>query len=120
MIFLDASFLISLILNKHKNHERAKKIYLRIENQEKIISNLVITEVITVLDRNLKVDEELLKSTYKYLNEDFQVIDDSLFFDEAFEEVLNQKHLGFFDCMYLRLMKILEINNITSFDKDFN
>ncbi|MDR1721815.1 MAG: type II toxin-antitoxin system VapC family toxin [Methanobrevibacter sp.] len=120
MIFLDASFLISLIVNDHKNFERAKKIYKKIENEEKIISKLVITEVITVLDSNLKVDEELLKSTYKYLNEDFQVIDDYPFFNQAFDEVLNQNHLGFFDCMYISLMKILEINKIASFDKAFN
>jgi len=120
MIFLDASFLISLIVNDHKNFERAKKIYKKIENEEKIISKLVITEVITVLDSNLKVDEELLKSTYKYLNEDFQVIDDYPFFNQAFDEVLNQNHLGFFDCMYISLMKMLEINKIASFDKAFN
>lgn len=120
MIFLDASHLISLILNNHPNHKRAKKIYLEIENREKIISKLVITEVITVLDKKLKVDKELLKYTYKYLNENFSIIDDYVFFDNAMEQVLKQKHLGFFDCMYITIMKKLEIEKIATFDKDFN
>lgn len=120
MIFLDTSYLISLISNEHCNHQRAKEIYQEIENKEKIISKLVITEVITVLDKKLKVSKEVLKHTYSYLNEDFNVIDDYIFFDMTMKRVLKEKNLGFFDCMYITIIENLEIEEITSFDKDFD
>jgi predicted nucleic acid-binding protein len=49
MIFLDANFLINLYVKSNKNHERAKEIFKLIEKREKVISNLVIIEVITVM-----------------------------------------------------------------------
>lgn len=42
MIFLDANFLINLYVETSNEHERANEIYNLIENEEKIISNLVI------------------------------------------------------------------------------
>jgi len=120
MIFLDASYLISLIFEDHDNHEKAKELYGKMKNKEKIISKLVITEVITVLDKKLKVNRELIKNAYNYLNTDFNIIDDYVFFDNALEQVLKQKHLGFFDCMYIAIMKKLEIEELATFDEDFN
>lgn len=121
MIFLDASYLVSLISNEHENHERAKGIFHnQIHDKEKIISKLVIAEVITVLDKKLKVSKELLEKAYTSLNEDFTIIDDYPFFDNAMEQVLKHKGLGFFDCMYITIMKVLEIEEIATFDKDFN
>ncbi|MDR1018629.1 MAG: PIN domain-containing protein [Lachnospiraceae bacterium] len=120
MIFLDASYLISLLFNGHDNHEKAKELYYKLDNEEKIISKLVITEVITVLDKNLKVSKELLEHAYSYLNTDFNIIDDYIFFDNAMEQVLKQKHLGFFDCMYITIMEKLEIEKIATLDNDFD
>ena len=119
MIFLDTSYLVSLILDKHEKHERSKEIYEKIEGEEKIISKLVVSEVITVLDKKLKLDKELLKSAYTYLHEDFTIIDDYVFFDDAMDQVLKQKHLGFFDCMYITIIDKLEIEEMATFDKDF-
>ncbi|MDR2624380.1 MAG: PIN domain-containing protein [Methanobrevibacter sp.] len=120
MIFLDSSYLISLIFNGHEDHEKAKKLYYELDNKEKIISKLVFTEVITVLDKKLKVSKELLEYAYNYLNTDFNIIDDYAFFDNAMEQVLKQKHLGFFDCMYITIMEKLEIEEIATLDEDFN
>jgi len=120
MIFLDASYLISLIFEDHDKHEKANELYKEMENKEKIISKLVITEVITVLDKKLKVNNELIRYAYDYLNTDFNIIDDYVFFDNALEQVLKQKHLGFFDCMYIAIMKKLEIEELATFDEDFN
>ena len=88
MIFLDASYLVSLIFEGHDKHEKAKELYEKMDNKEKIISKLVITEVITVLDKKLKVNKELIKHAYTYLNEDFNIIDDYVFFDSALEQIV--------------------------------
>jgi len=52
MIFLDTNFLISFFVNKEEDHLRAVEIAKIIENEEKIISKLVIAETITVLKKN--------------------------------------------------------------------
>lgn len=56
MIFLDANFLINLYVETSNEHERANEIYNLIENEEKIISNLVIMEVITIMNIKLKLE----------------------------------------------------------------
>jgi predicted nucleic acid-binding protein len=121
MIFLDASYLISLVVDEHENHEKAEEIFNNyIWDKEKIISKLVISEVITVLDKNLNANHDLLKKTYIYLNNDFAIVEDSIFFDDAMQQVLKYKRLGFFDSMYIAIMEILQIKEIASFDKDFD
>jgi hypothetical protein len=39
-----------------------------IKNKEKIIYRLIITEVMPLLNIRLKIDKELIKKVYKYLN----------------------------------------------------
>ncbi|MGL6298335.1 MAG: PIN domain-containing protein [Methanobacteriaceae archaeon] len=87
MIFLDASYLISLIYTKHEKHERAIEIWNQTKknNNEKIISNLVIAEVITVLDKRIKADNDILKKAYTFLNRDFIIIEDSHLFDNTLQ-----------------------------------
>ncbi|KZX17290.1 PIN domain-containing protein [Methanobrevibacter filiformis] len=49
MIFLDTSFLVAYFFENDDFHERAVEVNERIKNEEKVISNLVISEVLTVL-----------------------------------------------------------------------
>ncbi|KZX14464.1 type II toxin-antitoxin system VapC family toxin [Methanobrevibacter filiformis] len=121
MIFLDASFIINFFVDKVSFHERAVELMESIKNEEKIISNLVITEVVTVLNIKLKVNKELTKTVYEYMNKKFEIVEDSYIYDESFKKVMKYKdRLSFFDCAYIALMEDLEIKEIVSFDKDFN
>ncbi|MGL6299150.1 MAG: PIN domain-containing protein [Methanobacteriaceae archaeon] len=52
MIFLDASFLIGLFVEKSMWHRTAVEIWADIKNENTIISPLVITEILTVFKRN--------------------------------------------------------------------
>ena len=55
MIFLDTSYFIALFNENDYFHERAVEINEMIKNEDKIISNLVITEVLTVIKQKKKV-----------------------------------------------------------------
>ncbi|MDR2966837.1 MAG: type II toxin-antitoxin system VapC family toxin [Methanobacteriaceae archaeon] len=117
MIFLEPSFLISLFF-QNKNHKKSKKIFKRIEDEKLVISWMVIAEVLTVL-RKLKQSDINVKHAYNSMINDFIIIDDTIYYEKTFIASLTNK-VGFFDNLYYILMKDLEINEIVSFDPDFD
>lgn len=125
MIFLDANFLINLYVETNNKHERAKEIYNLIENEEKIISNLVIMEVITVMSIKLKQDLHLISEVYEELNNAYKVLNDASFYNKGFEILnyefnKNKERIPLFDCVYIALMKDLGIEKIATFDNHFD
>ena len=125
MIFLDANFFINLYVETNENHEKAKKIYDSLENETLIISNLVIMEVITVMNIKLKQEIGLISKVYNDLNKYYTIIIDNDYYDRGFE-ILNKEfkenneRIPLFDCVYMALMRDLEIKKIASFDKHFD
>ena len=125
MIFLDANFLINLYVETNKYHKRAEKIYYSIEDEELLISKLVIMEVITVLNLRLKKDLKLISNVYNDLNNDYKVIIDNNFYDKGFEILIrehkeNNERIPLLDCVYMAIMKELGIKKIATFDKHFD
>ncbi len=119
MIFLDSSFLISFFAEKDQYHEKAMKIAGKIENREKVISKLVIAETITIIRLKLKAKQVL--EIYSNLPENFRVIEDQKYYNNAMKEFLKYNgNISFFDSMYLYLMKKENIDEIVSFDEDFD
>ncbi|MCL2313416.1 MAG: PIN domain-containing protein [Firmicutes bacterium] len=114
MIFLDANYFINLYVKPNKlkkdklhekNHKRAKEIYKIIENKQKLISNLTIIEVITVLNVNQKQDPYLISKVYKDLNNNYDIVNDTVFHEKGFnilknEFKKNKERLPLFDCIY--------------------
>ncbi|MDR2623855.1 MAG: PIN domain-containing protein [Methanobrevibacter sp.] len=96
MIFLEASFIINLNVTKVQNHERTKEIYKNIKNEPKIISEMVICEILTVL-RKLKQDDNKLKEVHDFLvnSEDIKVLEDVIYYEKALEDTLINP-IGFF------------------------
>ncbi|OQD59138.1 putative nucleic acid-binding protein [Methanobrevibacter arboriphilus JCM 13429 = DSM 1125] len=125
MIFLDANFLINLYVETNNEHERANEIYNLIENEEKIISNLVIMEVITVMNIKLKLDLDLISEVYEELNIAYKVLNDTNFYNKGFDILKrefnrNKEKISLFDCVYVALMKDLGIEKIATFDDHFD
>jgi len=122
LIFLDANYIIALAITKHKFHERAKEINKNILEKEKIISKLVVAEVITVLNMKIKADNKIIEKTYQKMKNNFDILEDSYFYDNALEKLLkyNEKDLSLFDCVYMSLMRELGIKEIVSFDEHFD
>jgi len=117
MIFLEPSFLISIFFQNEK-HKKAKKIFKSFENEKLVISFMVIAEVLTVL-RKLDQTDIDVKHAYNSMINDFLVIDDTVYYEKTFIASLTNE-IGFFDNLYYILMKDLEINEIISFDPDFD
>lgn len=46
MIFLDSTFILALMFEDQKKHERAKEIYQLIANETKIINNTILMEIL--------------------------------------------------------------------------
>lgn len=122
MIFLDANYIIALFIEGHKFHKRAKEIDESIIEQEQIISRLVVSEVISVLNIKLKANNEVIERAYYQMHNYYQIIEDRYFYDKGLEKILkyNDKDFSIFDCIYLAVMEELGINQLVTFDKHFN
>jgi len=119
MIFLDTNFIITYYLKNDKYHDRAVKIWKTLEDREMIISRTIIVEVFNILNTRLKENIELSKKVYKFILDKPIVLDDHFYHDKAFKlmsEFYNDsKRVQFADCIYMTLMKQLEINKIARF-----
>jgi predicted nucleic acid-binding protein len=122
MIFLDANYIISLFIEGHEFHEKAEEIDKRLVGKEQIISRLVISEVITVLNIKLKASNEVIERAYHQMYNYYEIIEDHYFHDKGIEKILkyDDKDLSLFDCIYMAIMEELGIHQIVTFDKHFN
>ena len=120
MIFLETSFIINFHVPTIQNHKRAKEIWEDIKDKEKVISEMVIYETMTVL-RKLKQDDEKLKDVYNELttSNDIKIFEDVIYYDQALEDTFINP-VGFFDNLIHVVMKNNDIKRITSFDPDFD
>lgn len=119
MYFLDTTFIVALFVSNDDWHNQAVQVYQKIKGNKLVISHLVIAETIAVLKNKLETKD--IKEIYRNLPNFFNVIEDSAFYDDAMSEFIKyDSTISFFDAMYVALMKKEEINEIVSFDSDFD
>ncbi len=119
MYFLDTTFIVALFVSNDDWHNQAVQVYKKIKGNELVISRLVIAETITVLKNKLETKD--IMEIYRNLPNFFHVIEDSAFYDMAMSEFIKyDSTISFFDAMYVALMKKEEIDEIVSFDSDFD
>ena len=119
MYFLDTTFIVALFVSNDQWHSQAVNVYERIKGQELAISKLVIAEVVTILKNKLKTKD--ISEIYRNLSQIFTVFDDSLSYDEAMDIFIKyDSTISFFDAMYVAISKKEGINEIVSFDSDFD
>ena len=120
-IFIDSSFLISLVNENDSLHEKSLQYLDLIDENECYISNLVINEVITVIGN--KIDLKAAISAFDLLNDIFNIIDEYEMKDfNSSVMLIYEKYgakLSFTDCSILVNMYHHEIENLLSFDKEF-
>ena len=109
-------------MKQHEYHNRAVEIWGDLANEkEKIISNLIIPEVITVLNVQLKQNKDLLKKAFIHMSNNFTIINDKDMYYMGFLKVLkHEKRIPLFDGIYMAIMVDLGINKMVSFDKHFD
>jgi predicted nucleic acid-binding protein len=117
MIFLETSFLVNFFLENVQNHNRALEIWENIKEKEKVISEMVIYETLTVF-KKLKQDNDNIANAYNKLTE-MIIYEDIPYYEKALEYTLTN-NIGFFDNLSYIVMINNDIKEIVSFDDDFD
>ena len=126
MIFFDANVIIDCFIKEYANGKKNRKHQRAVElwgsaKETKVISNLVLVEVINVLYLKLEKDKEFIKKVYNILFNDFEIIDDSKYYNEGFKKFQEyDDRLSINNCIYLAIMEDYGIEIIVSFDSDFD
>ena len=123
-IFVDSNYFVALFNPSDTLYQKAIRIAKKID-KEKIslaISNFIFLEVITILSqkRGKKVATDICQ--YFLSNPEIKLIhiDKSLQKDSwSIFKVIKNKDISFVDCSIIAAMKSEEINEILTFDKDF-
>lgn len=120
MIFIDASFFIGLFVKKSKWHDRSIEMWEEIENEDKVISQFIIAEILTVWKKYIKpFDLDKINYMYNVVLDNCYLLDDYPYFNQATIECLDNE-LPFFDTIYIEITKDLGIKKIVSFDEHFD
>lgn len=115
-VFLDSSFLIAFVNNDDKHHQKAREEMK--ELQEPVISEQVFTETLDYLfareehRKAIEFGKYMRKSQINILNTSQAVINNAF-------ELFKSNEVGFTDCSIVSLIKILGIEKLATFDKDF-
>ena len=119
MIFLDSTYLIGLILKNDSLYYKSHLLKSYLDDENKIINNTVFNEVLnSVTSNNSNYDLNHIKKLLLSFNIDFLTLDDYL---DSFDiiEYYNFS-VNFSDCTILNTMQNYNINQIASFDSDFD
>jgi len=126
MIFIDTNIIVDYYIKRYNNgeknprHKRAIKLLDSIKDI-KIISNLIRVEVINILYLKHNKNKELIRKVYNNMYTDFEIIDDSSYYDLAHEKLHEcSERLSINDCIYLTIMEDYDIKKIASFNSDFD
>lgn len=123
MIFVDTSALFPLYNQSDTHHHDAVKIvqFLKAEEEEQITSNIIISEVLTLLsmrvNRQTAIDfgRELKESMLSIIFVEKELHNNAW---QIFQKI-KDKNVSFADCTSFAVMEHLGINKAFSFDIDF-
>lgn len=120
LIFCDSSFFIALALANDQWHSQAEKLVPMIEKSDKTVSNLVLSEAVTMVGSLGGAKQG--KLIYDYLMDNCQIIHiDQEICDNTIQIYLKYDGvLSFGDSVSVELMKESKIKKIVSFDSDFD
>ena len=120
MIFADSSFFIAILNRKDQWHKDIPKVLPQIDKVKKITSILVLSETVTLVGSLSGGKASIL--IYEYIIDNYEVIYmDKTLSKNAMEKFIQYDGtLSLADCVSLEIMEIHQINNIVSFDSDFD
>lgn len=120
MIFLDSSYIIGLIIDNDQHHTKAVELKPLLKNEKKIINNTVLVETLNSIKRtNHSIDtNKIINSILKVDIVVFLTKEDYIKSLDLFN-YYNQS-INYSDCTMLCTMQHYSLNNIVSFDSDFD
>ncbi|KZX15571.1 ribonuclease VapC20 [Methanobrevibacter cuticularis] len=122
MIFLDSSYIVSLVVDSEEDHENALELFEKLEGKELVITNAVLTETINLLLKRLNRNTKAISEVYETITSEFTIIyENKELTQRAMETLIKYKAtLGLADALSIEVMKELNIYEIFSFDDDFD
>jgi len=120
LIFVDSSLIIALVLTKDQWHQKAVQLIKKIDKEEKIISDLMVVEIITSIGDRSGGKKAI--NVFNYLQDNFTVIST----DFEFLKSIKRQYLKYdgtlsvADTSAVEIMKNMKITQIASFDQDFD
>ena len=118
MIFIDTNYIVGLFVKNDQWHEKAKEKEHYTHNKEKIITNLILSETLTLI--NKKIGVNATRIVYNYIMDNFSIFrPNQEIYDKAMNILVKYHNLSFADSVTIQLMKKLKIHEIISFDEDF-
>lgn len=119
MILVDSNLFIALTNQYDQWHEQSIKILSDIENEKKIIADVVILESINLVGSLL--GGEIVKQLYDNIKDNYSIYATNELYDEAMISYLHYDgFLSLTDVLLLKIMEDLQIDRIVSFDSDFD
>lgn len=122
MIYLDTTFIVSLFMNTEVNHEKSVQIWNDNPDEEKIISNVVLSETITLLKIKLKGNTSAIIEIFESIMDTCKMIyEDKQLTIESFKVFVKyDSTISLTDALSVAIMQKLKIIDIASWDNDFN
>jgi predicted nucleic acid-binding protein len=123
LIFIDSGFLIALFIDKDQWHNNAINLIANIDKltkKDKILSNLIIEEIITMIGSLVGAKEAV--ETYNYIHDNYTIFNENKdLYDKSIMTFLKyDATLSLTDSTKVEIMKELGIHEIISFDSDFD
>jgi predicted nucleic acid-binding protein len=119
MIFIDANFIIGTASKSDQWHERAIKLIPKIKKEKRVISNLMVSEAITLIG-SLHGGKSA-RIVFNYIKDNHIIYNADEIYDEIMLDYLKYDGtLSFADSSAITIMKKLDIHEIYSFDSDFD
>ena len=125
-IFIDANVFIALLNRQDGLHGKASVLWSELENNRYslVTSNFVISEVITVLSMRAGKQVALLFADMVYhkttILRVLRVNEETELSAISYLKLFKSKNVSFCDCATMAILKIYNIKNIATFDKDFH
>ena len=119
MIFVDSSYIIALVVEKDQWHEKAVKNIKKLEGKEKITTEAMIIESINLIGKcnGGKVGKKI----FQYIQDNYKIYTPQKILKRAMEEFVKYDGtLSLADCTAIITIRDLGINQIISFDGDFD
>lgn len=121
MVFIDASFYLSLLNPKDSNHEKSIEMGKKHKGKDYVTTYMVLGEVLTVgsqrFDKFLTIEfvEEILGSKTKIVLEKADLVKRAF---SIFKKI-KSKNVSWVDCYSFAVMEKLKIKMFLSFDRHF-
>lgn len=120
MIFIDASYFVAVAYKKDQWHQKSIEIHKQIKKQKQITSILTLSEALNIIGSLQGGKAGSLMYNYIRKNNEIIYINEEMSLNAMDKHLHYDGTLSFVDTMSLEVMERYGIDNIVSFDSDFD